>query len=535
MDILTSDITLETFRALVAAGLFVYMWQIGREGRCTLHAGWNWLLAGFGLLLVGSILDLTDNFPGLNHFVIIGDTHTEAFLEKVVGYLGGFVALFIGFRRWLPLVLAGESAQQRLELAESQNRYRDLVELSPDAIILHKDGRILYANAAAAEIIDSASPDDLIGRSVMDFIHPDHKQRSMARLQLLADGQQRKVPLIDLKLITIKGEERDVEVASGVTDFKGERAFQSVLRDATERTHAERALKQSERDLRSIFENMAEFYYRADLNGRIVRASGAAKEVTGWDHEEILGLQLGDRYVDPEGRAKFLTALKNRNGRVRNYEALLERRDGEQIWVSTNAQYYRDEDGEISGVEGTVRDISENVQARDVLQHMALHDVLTGLANRRSLEARIKEAIPRAKRANIGGALLYFDLDGFKAVNDTYGHDFGDAVLRKIGARIHHMSRETDFTARIGGDEFCLVIEGAADRTAIERVAEKLIEILITPYELQNITVTLGVSVGILPFDGSEDPANLHAMLVKADKAMYQAKTEGGNTYRFVS
>ena len=532
---ITADIPLESFRAIVVAGLFVYVFLTGRRTGQGSVKGWSALLAGFALLLFASILDVTDNFEELNHLVVVGDTHTQAFLEKVVGYLGGFVLLFVGFLQWLPLATEGAQSREQRAFEEIQQRYRDLVELSPDAIILHRKGKIVYANAAAANMVGNADPRSLKGKATADFIHPDYHQQTRNRLQTLMDEGANNLPLINIKILDSAGEVHDVEVASGLTNFKGEKVFQSVLRDITARVHAEQALKESERELRSIFDSMAEFYYRADMDGRIMRASGAALDVTGWDRDEIIGMKLGERYVDPDGRDKFITALRESGGTLRNYEAQLTRRDGERIWVATNARYYRDENGEVAGVEGTTRDITETVQARDVLQHMAMHDVLTGLGNRRSFEAHLKEALPRARRAETCGAVLYFDLDGFKAVNDVFGHDLGDSVLRAVGRRLKTLARETDYVARIGGDEFCLIIEGAADATAVERVAQKLIDTLIEPYEIDQHAHTLGVSVGIVPFDGSEEGAEVHTLLTLADQAMYQAKKSGGNAYRFAA
>ncbi|MCK5575878.1 MAG: PAS domain S-box protein, partial [Sphingomonadales bacterium] len=312
-DAITDDIPLESFRALVVAGLFLYIYVIGRRTGQSTFKGWHQLLGGFGLLLFASVLDVTDNFEQLNRYVIIGDTHGQAFLEKVVGYLGGFILLFIGFMRWLPMVVDGNKTLEHKALIETQQRYRDLVDLSPDAIILHRSGKIIYANAAAAELIGVQSPESIIGKSTMDFVHPDYQDQTRARLESLSDPNTKKLPLINIKAVTSGGEVRDVEVASGIINFEGEKVFQSVLRDISARVRAEEALKESEIDLRAILDSMAEFYYRADMDGSIVRASGAAHEVTGWSRDEIVGMKLAERYVDEGGREKFLAALHKEN------------------------------------------------------------------------------------------------------------------------------------------------------------------------------------------------------------------------------
>lgn len=535
LNTITGDIVLESFRAAVVLTLFGFVYITGTRTLQHNIQGWNMIIGGFGLLLFASVWDITDNFTSLNRFVVVGDTPVQAMLEEVVGYLGGFVLLLLGILRWLPLVFEGAKAEHRQELADIQERYKSLVELSPDAILLHFEGKIIYANQAAANLAEADDPSQLVGKSSFNLVHPSYHDQTHERLRALSDGNVERQPLIDMKVLTLQNHVRDVEVASCMTTFMGKRVYQSVLRDVSDRVKAEAALMESERELRSIFDNMAEFFYRTDTDGVIVRASGAARDISGWDSDEIIGLKLADRYVDPQGREKFLSALKHAGGVLRNFEAQLIRRDGERIWVSTNARFYRNTKGDICGVEGTVRDITEAVQARDVLQHMAMHDVLTGLGNRRSFEIQLKNALARARRVEATGAVLYFDLDGFKTVNDTHNHDVGDTVLRLVGKRLQSFVRETDFVARIGGDEFCLIVEGAHDNKAAKTVAEKLIATIIEPYHVDSHTLTIGVSVGIMPFTGNEqgdsDTDAVHHLITHADKAMYSAKSAGGNRY----
>ncbi len=531
-DILSSDAFLETLRAIIVAGLFVFAFSLGRKTRQHRYKGWSMLIWGLALLMMGTILDITDNFPQLNRFIVIGETPTQAFLAKVVGYIGGFLLLYVGLRAWLPHAIARNNADEGEAQEEIRQRYRDLVDMAPDAVILHRLGKIIYANAVAAQLAGVAKPKNLIGRNIQDFVHPQYRVLTRERLLSLSAGRS-KTPLIHIKMIADDGVERDVEVASGITYLQGKKVTQSVLRDISQRIRAELALKESERDLRSIFENMAEFYYRTDLNERAVRASGAAEEITGWTREEFIGLDITKHYKDPDGRARFLQSLEESGGRLRNFEIQMVRKDGRRIWVSVNAQYYKDKDGNILGIEGTVRDITDTVQARDVLEHMAMHDVLTGLGNRRSFDSRLKEALSRTRRSGVGGAVLYFDLDGFKSVNDTYGHDQGDSVLRAVGRRIKALARETDYVARIGGDEFCLIIEGTINNNAIENVANKLIDAVRKPYDINEHSITLGLSVGIAAFSGQKDTDTVHKIVVRADKAMYRAKNNGGNTFCF--
>lgn len=165
------------------------------------------------------------------------------------------------------------------------------------------------------------------------------------------------------------------------------------------------------------------------------------------------------------------------------------------------------------------------------IQHMALHDPLTGLANRHLLSDRIEQAIQVAARLNRLGALLYIDLDDFKPINDTHGHRIGDGVLVEVAKRLRAAVREVDTVARIGGDEFVLVLGGVEDSDNARKVGAKVIEALCAPIKIGDLSLTLGASIGIVSFPCENATAD---MLVRAaDKAMYQAKQSGKNAIAF--
>jgi len=517
-NIIALNISIGSLRLFSVLGLFLCVYLHGRKTNQNTAKGWNWLLSGFALLFFSSVLNIFSLPTG----------------SIAIANLSGIICLIIGFHSWLPSVAKTNDPQIYAKLLETQQRYRDLADLSPDGILLHRMGKIIYANTAIAKMLEIASPDDMIGRRNLDFIHSAYKEQTYERIRALNHDTD-KVPLIHLKLVKATGESLDVEVAASITNFGGKRVVHSVIRDVSDRVKTEATLKQSESDLRAIFNSMAEFYYRIDLQGHIVRASDAAQDITGYGAKEIIGYNLADCYADSNNHERFLKTLHKAGGHLRNYEAQWIKSNHEHIWVSTNARHYLAADGTIIGIEGTVRDITDTVQARDVLRHMAMHDVLTGLGNRRSFEARLKEALPRARRAKIDGAILYFDLDAFKPVNDTYGHDLGDDVLREVARRIMELARETDFSARIGGDEFCLILEGVGNNEATMQVAQKLIASISAPYHMRNLDITIGVSIGIMPFNGNEDETCIHAFITAADTAMYTAKTSGGNTFRFAA
>jgi len=162
------------------------------------------------------------------------------------------------------------------------------------------------------------------------------------------------------------------------------------------------------------------------------------------------------------------------------------------------------------------------------LQTLLMRDVLTGLPNRRAIMALLPEALERAARSQRPCAVLFLDLDGFKAINDTHGHEEGDELLRQFGARVHDAVRKTDTVARLAGDEFIVVLELLADSADAVGKAHQLMATLQLPYQLRSVTVRVGASIGVA-LHRPGDPPDLTALLARADAAMYAAKRDGKN------
>jgi diguanylate cyclase (GGDEF)-like protein/PAS domain S-box-containing protein len=208
-------------------------------------------------------------------------------------------------------------------------------------------------------------------------------------------------------------------------------------------------------------------------------------------------------------------------------------KSGELVWEVASISPIRDDEGKITHFVGVKEDITEIKRLQNDLEHMARHDQLTGLPNRFLFNDRIQMALLQAKRRGTQCAVMYMDLDEFKTVNDTLGHDAGDAVLVAAGQRIQSCIRESDTLARMGGDEFTALLNDVKQRGNVERVASNIIEALTQPIRIGEAECTIGVSIGIAiyPRDG-ETTDNL---LSKADNALYEVKREGRNSYKFAS
>ncbi len=296
---------------------------------------------------------------------------------------------------------------------------------------------------------------------------------------------------------------------------------------------AEILLAQREALHREVVANLAEGVFTLDLDGTIISFNAAAEAIFGWAERDIVGrpasLTLTEdlrKHLD-----RYFEAVR-RDGpgvaRRQGSEALGVRRDGSEfpMLVSLSALSV---EGTGTVITAIVRDLSDQKEIEALLQHQALHDALTGLANRAMLMDRIDQALNRVRRHHRLCAVLYVDLDRFKAVNDSLGHAFGDKLLVEATARIGRCVRETDTVARVGGDEFVVLCEGLDSVQDATDIAERMMASICEPYRFGDDDARVGASIGIaLSRDGS---GTAEPILANADIAMYRAKKNGRARY----
>ena len=204
---------------------------------------------------------------------------------------------------------------------------------------------------------------------------------------------------------------------------------------------------------------------------------------------------------------------------------------GTLVWEVASISPIRDEHGMITHFVGVKEDITEIRRLQDQLEHMARHDQLTGLPNRFLFNDRLQQTLIQAKRRKSHLALMYLDLDDFKFVNDTYGHEAGDALLVAAGQRMTACVRESDTVARMGGDEFTILLGDIQGHENVTRIADLLIKSLGEPFHMDQGECSIGVSIGIAVYPN--DGETLDILMSRADLALYQVKREGRNAYRF--
>ncbi len=323
-------------------------------------------------------------------------------------------------------------------------------------------------------------------------------------------------------------------------DFGGVIGVEGFITDITDRKscdavqeHLIHALKQAEESYRSIFENAIEGIFQTTPNGNYIRVNPALAKIYGYSSPEALISSLTDieqqLYKDPQRRQEFGDLLQE-HGVVEDFESEVYRSDGSLIWISENARAVRDEMGKLLYYEGTVQDITERKRDKEQLQKQALYDPLTGLSNRALFHRRLSQALEKLRLSpNYKFAVLYIDLDRFKAVNDSFGHGIGDLLLQAISRVLESCVRDGDTVARLGGDEFTILLEGIKDIGYATQIAERIHRTLRSPFNLEGNEVLSGASIGIIM--SSEVTESPDALLRDADTALYRAKAMGKGRY----
>lgn len=307
------------------------------------------------------------------------------------------------------------------------------------------------------------------------------------------------------------------------------------------RNAAERISRENEKKLRSVVDGAIDAIVTVDDIGRLVEFNPAAERMFGYQKQQVLGQPLSEIIIPPrlrkaheEGHQRFVATRQKHifNQRV---ELTAMRSDGSEFPIELTLTALNEDD--LSLVTGFIRDISEQKKTQKEIENFAYYDVLTGLPNRRLLVDRFQHAVLLSQRANSYCALMFIDLDNFKSLNDTKGHDVGDQLLMEVSKRIQHTLRAGDTVARLSGDEFIVILEGlnsdvsAAYQQASE-VAQKLLEKLNSTYHLGLFEFNTSASLGVTLF--KDDQLNsFEVHLRHADTAMYQGKAAGRNTYRF--
>ena len=299
-------------------------------------------------------------------------------------------------------------------------------------------------------------------------------------------------------------------------------------------------LEKREREQAKIVETMSDGVIVTDLQGRVRDANKAAKRILGYETIENVDLLFGQEHKEQikELIQKIQTCCSGDEDCSIDTEVECIQSGGRRIVCDLSVMQLRDNDGNMYGIVWMFEDISHKKQQQLLLQKqaeqlekLAYHDPLTALPNRTLFHDRLSQAISYSKRHNKKFALLFIDLDRFKQINDSLGHQFGDQVLLEVAKRIKKVIRQEDTLARFGGDEFLVIARDISGKEDAKRIAAKILESLQKPFNLlgHDVYTTISIGVSIYP----DDSQNGESLIKYADSAMYRAKEEGRNNFRF--
>jgi diguanylate cyclase (GGDEF)-like protein/PAS domain S-box-containing protein len=291
------------------------------------------------------------------------------------------------------------------------------------------------------------------------------------------------------------------------------------------------ALRSSEKRYRLLFERNLAGLFRTTLDGRILDCNSAFARILGYSsRDDVLKVSALDLYADPSDRESFLARLARQRVLV-NFELCLKRRDGTTVWVLANESLLEPEGGGAAVMEGSLIDITDRKRAEHQRWHQANHDALTDLPNRVLFNDRLSLAILHAHRRRQSLAVMFLDLDHFKRVNDTLGHSAGDELLVKAADRIRRCIRSDDTVARVGGDEFLLLLNGIGREADAATMARKILQVISEPFLIlkRELFVEASIGIGLYPGDGE----NAEMLVANVDTAMYRAKETGRNSFQF--
>ncbi|MBC7917394.1 MAG: PAS domain S-box protein [Rhodoferax sp.] len=421
----------------------------------------------------------------------------------------------------------------QMAVRQSETRYRTLFEYAPDGIVIgDPQSYYLDANASICRML-GYTREEFIGMHANDIVVP-------AEVSLLPDAIEA------IKSTSDYHAEWNFQRKDGTT-FPGEVIATSMpdgnlmgmIRDVTERKLANDALRESALHTQSILDNMVDGVVTIDAQGMVQSFNQAASTIFGYTPQEVIGHSASIFLAEPEHRSdpnylpyRFDEIAQGRSSIARAVEVA--RKDGSLFPIHLSmSRIYREGQATLIAI---VRDITQQRHDEEEIRRLAFYDPLTGLPNRRLLMDHLKLAMTTSARNGKRGALMLLDLDHFKLLNDTQGHDVGDLLLQQVATRLQSCVRDGDTVARLGGDEFVVLLEALSPHSHeaaphAEAIASKLLDAFLPAFYLNGNSYTSTTSIGIVVFLGDEE--SMDDLLKKADLAMYQGKSAGRNTARF--
>jgi diguanylate cyclase (GGDEF)-like protein/PAS domain S-box-containing protein len=417
----------------------------------------------------------------------------------------------------------------RAELDSLASQIHALLENTGVGIYIVQDTKFVYVNPFFEELT-GYTLEEVDDTYSLNLVHVDDREAVKTKAVELLRQQQCMSPY-EYRLINKNGEIMWVLERVTPIDYLGRRAVMGTFMDINERKRLEEALSRSEERYRDILEQMQDAYMEMDLAGNITFGNESNCRELGYTMEELAGMNF--RNIVPADEIERVFAAYNEifgSGESRRrLEHKIVKKNGDMLYVETAISLVKDRDGKPVGFRGLSRDVTERKLLEDKLAEMATRDFLTGLPNRALLNDRFQLAIAEIQRDHKLLAVMSLDLDRFKKVNDSMGHSAGDELLRHVAARLKSALRSTDTVARIGGDEFLLLLPKIHTVENAIGIANKILSCFQEPFEIDGNDLQASVSIGlaICPDNGQD----LETLMNKSDAALYMAKNAGRNQF----
>ena len=451
-------------------------------------------------------------------------------LDEVAGeaaFLEEELALIRSMAEMLRSYLGRSRAQQ------SRGRLVAILEATPDFVsTVTQDGKLLYVNRAGREMLGLGEEED-VTRYAISHCHPEWANTVIMNVGLPTAALE---GIWKGETALLRRDGREIPTSEVIIAHKNEDGavnfLSSIARDITDRIDLESRLTQSRDFYLGLFQSFPNLIWRSGTDGQCDYFNKTWLDFTGRKLEQELGGGW-EEGVHPEDRAACLKSYREAFNEHQAFEIeyRLRRHDGEYRWIIDNGVPFEDLNGDFAGYIGVCYDVTERKSYESQLQHQANYDALTELPNRNLSRDRLDQAISYARRHGRDLALMFIDLDHFKNINDSLGHNIGDMLLRQVSARLTGCVREGDTVARQGGDEFVVILADVATEEDVTAVTRKILRAMADSYAIDGheLYVTCSIGIAMFPKDGEDS----QTLLKNADTALYRAKDLGRNNSQF--
>lgn len=435
-------------------------------------------------------------------------------------------SLLLLVSRRLYIELETELAERRA----AEEKFSKAFQTSPYGVVISRleDRKFIEVNDAF-ESLTGYTRDEVINRSSLDIrIWVNEDDRDQVMSEVLAGKNVYGRELLFRR--------KDGEILTGLFSTQkiqigGETCILSSINNITERKKVEEQLHKQSRFLSDLIEHSGTLICVKNPDGTYVLVNSKWEETTGLKRQDVIGKTDEELFPGEAGRQFRRNDLEViESGTIQEIEEILDTGQGRQFFISIKFPVIND-NGKIEGLCGMITDITERKMTEEKIKHLATHDVLTDLPTLRLASDRLEMAINAAMRHRKKSAVMFIDLDGFKTINDTLGHDAGDYVLKEAAGRMLSCVRHTDTVARVGGDEFLVISTELNSAGDAAQIAENLIRGISQPITLDNQQVVVGASIGIAVYP--DHSLEMKDLIKKADAAMYRVKNSGKNSFAF--